>query len=506
MVAFLVIFLSFVIISCVYLYKLNKIKPENYPPGPPSLPVWGGYWFFLLANYNFTHKAIEIFSKRYKSDITGLYAGSFPVVNVTGYNLVKEALTREEFIGRPDIYATRYRSLGDLLGIIFTDGYHWKEQRRFSLRQLRDFGFGRRFAPTEELFESEIKALIEYINTNPSPEDHDIHCKKGRVLIPELFYGILSNAILHMLVGKKFEDKEMRELGRSTLRFVRNIDTTGRALSITPWVRHLAPQYFGSKPLIEENERVRDFFMKLVEERKKTMSDDYYGDFLDTFLGRMHDLQRENAELGSFTEKQLIWTLVDYFFPAPNVIGPSLNMLWAHLCKYPEVQTKVQEEIDRIVGRSRLPNLDDRKNMPYTEAVIRESLRVDPVVPVNTPRRCLQDTTLGGYYIPKNALILISIWGANYDPRIWKDPNEFRPERFLDEDGNLLKKDHVLSFGAGKRLCAGETFARNCMFLMLAGLLQNFTFRPVGEAPDLDDKKWGFICDIPAFWVDAVSR
>lgn len=506
MATFIIILLAFVTFLCIYLHKLCTKKPKNFPPGPPSLPIWGGYWFLLLANYNFTHKAVDVLAKRYKSNIVGLLAGDFPVILVTGYNLVKEALIRDEFIGRPDIYATRYRSLGDLLGIVFTDGNHWKEQRRFSLRQLRDYGFGRRFASTEELFEGEVKALIEYLNANPNPIDNDIHCKKGRVLIPDLFYGPLSNAILHMLVGKRFEDKEMRELARSTLRFVRNVDTTGRALSITPWIRHFAPEYFGSKPLHVENARMRDFFLEVVEERQKNFSDDHHGDFLDTFLSRMQQLQREGVDLGSFTEKQLIWTLADYFFPSPNVIGPSLNMLWAHLCKYPEVQVKIQEEIDRVVGRSRLPNLDDRKNMPYTEAVLRESLRMDPVVPINTPRRCLEDTTLGGYSIPKDTLVLISLWSANYDSQIWEDPEQFRPERFLDNNGNLLKKDYILSFGAGKRLCAGETFARNNMFLMLSGLLQNFNFKPVGEVPNLENKKWGFICDIPAFWVDAISR
>ncbi|KAK5638646.1 hypothetical protein RI129_012941 [Pyrocoelia pectoralis] len=396
--------------------------------------------------------------------------------------------------------------MGELLGIVFTDGDYWKEQRRFALRHLRDFGFGRRFSLTEQLLESEVKSLIDFINSVPHPDDHDIHRKKGRVLIPDLFYGPLSNTILHMLVGKRFEDKELRTVARSTLRFLRSIDAAGRALSITPWLRHFAPEYFGAKPLIEENRRLQDFFMNLVEERKKTFSDDHHGDFIDTFLSRMQKLRDEGAPLGTFTEMQLIWVMIDFFFAGPNVTGATLNMLFAHLCNYPEIQVKVQAEIDGVVGRSRLPNLDDRNKMPYTEAVIRESLRMDPVIPVNTPRRCLKDTTLGGYEIAKDTTLLISLWSANRDERVWKDPNVFKPERFLDDEGSLLKKDNIVSFGGGKRLCAGETFARQTIFLVLSGLLQNFTFEPVDGAPDLDGKKWGFVCDLPAFWVDAVSR
>ncbi|KAF5307366.1 hypothetical protein FQR65_LT07083 [Abscondita terminalis] len=306
-----------------------------------------------------------------------------------------------------------------------------------------------------------------------------------------------------MLVGQRFDEKELRELGRSTLNFLQNIDTTGRALSITPWVRYFAPKYFGSKQIFDENIKMRDFFKKTIEQRKQTFSDDYKADFLDSYFSKMHELLREGLDLASFTEKQLLWTIVDYFFPAPNVIGPALNMLWMHLCMFPEVQVKVQEEIDRVVGRARLPTLDDRKNMSYTEAVVRESLRFDPVIPINTPRRCLEDTTLGGYF---NTILLISVWNANYDPKVWIDPNVFKPERFLDDEGNLLKKDNILTFGGGKRLCAGETFARNMMFLMLSGLLQNFTFKPVHGVPNRKNKRWGIVVDIAPFWVDAICR
>ncbi|KAF5307365.1 hypothetical protein FQR65_LT07082 [Abscondita terminalis] len=505
MIGFSIILLILVALIVIYLYKLAKRKPENFPPGPPRLPIWGSYWFLLLADYNFTHKAAEYLRKQYNSNVIGIYEGNYPVVIVTTHALAKEALSRDEFIGRPDVYTTRNRTLGELLGIVFTDGPIWKDNRRFALRQLRDYGFGRRFNSTERLYESEIKALIEFLQSDPSADDlvsasEDMCSKRGRVLMPDFFYALLSNTVLHMSVGQRFEQKELRELARSTSTFFRNIDPTGRAISITPWVRYFAPKYFGSTQIFEENIKMRDFFKKIVEQRKLTFSDDHKSDFLDTYLSKMLQLQKEGLDFTNFTEKQLIWTIADYFLPSPNVIGPSLSMLWMHLCMFPEIHVRVQEEVDRVVGRSRLPTLDDRKNMPYTEAVIRESLRFDPVFTINTARRCTEDTTLGGYFIPKNTLLLISIWNANHDPKVWTDPDVFKPERFLDDEDNLLKKDNILSFGGGKRLCVGETFSRNIMFLLLSGLLQNFTFTPAHGMPSRENKHWGFIVTVPPFW------
>lgn len=87
--------------------------------------------------------------------------------------------------------------------------------------------------------------------------------------------------------------------------------------------------------------------------------------------------------------------------------------------------------------------------MPYTEASIRESTRIYPITPLGIPRTCVVDTTLGGYFIPKGTLMLPCFWSAHRDLNIWKDPEEFQPERFLDEKRQLLKKDFTIAFGAG---------------------------------------------------------
>lgn len=146
----------------------------------------------------------------------------------------------------------------------------------------------------------------------------------------------------------------------------------------------------------------------------------------------------------------------------------------------------------------------------YTEATIKEGLRRDALNPLGIFRECIQDTYLGGYFIPKGTLVLPGNHAVNMDPELWINPDEFQPERFIDSDGKLLKKDYALLFGAGSRVCVGETFSRQNLFLVFAGLLQNYTFSiPEGsDLPDLDYQNYinGINVAPKEFWINVTLR
>lgn len=147
-------------------------------------------------------------------------------------------------------------------------------------------------------------------------------------------------------------------------------------------------------------------------------------------------------------------------------------------------------------------------SLPFTEATLREILRFETLVPSSVPHRATKDTTLSGYLIPKDTIVLPGLFALHNDEEVWGDPKVFRPERFLNDDGTLdLKKDQSLPFGAGRRLCAGETFARNTMFLCIAALLQNFNIKPAnGKLPDLKAVDCGFARLPRDFWIKFESR
>lgn len=208
---------------------------------------------------------------------------------------------------------------------------------------------------------------------------------------------------------------------------------------------------------------------------------------------------------------ELTGVVVDLFLPSMVAISTGLSLTFKRLLLQPEHLHRMQCDIDALCGR-RPPTLDDRQHLPYVEAVLRESLRLDTLVPSNLSHQAIETTTIGGYVVPKGALVVTILEDAHREESEFADALSFRPERLLDSQSGQLKValDQSLPFGAGKRLCAGETFARNTMFLVLATLVQNFDIRlPVGDSfvhPDQDAVASGFTKTVPDFRLEFTPR
>lgn len=151
----------------------------------------------------------------------------------------------------------------------------------------------------------------------------------------------------------------------------------------------------------------------------------------------------------------------------------------AELVRNPRVQKKAQEELDRVVGSERIMSEADIPHLPYLQRIAKEALRLHPTTPLMLPHKASANVKIGGYDIPKGSIVHVNAWLIARDPAVWKDPEEFRPERFFEEDIDMKGTDYrLLPFGAGRRVCPGAQLGINLVTSMLGHLLHHFTWSP----------------------------
>uniref|UniRef100_UPI00358E8965 steroid 17-alpha-hydroxylase/17,20 lyase n=1 Tax=Myxine glutinosa TaxID=7769 RepID=UPI00358E8965 len=182
---------------------------------------------------------------------------------------------------------------------------------------------------------------------------------------------------------------------------------------------------------------------------------------------------------------RLLMTTADIFGAGVETTATTLSWLFAFLLHHPEVQQRIQVELDEKVGSERDPRWEDHSRLPQLESAICEVLRIRPVAPLLVPHVAMRDTIVGGCSIPCGTQVIVNMWAVHHDERQWENPEVFDPGRFLDVDGELLvkKPQSYFPFGAGPRICLGEVLARQELFIFSAWLLHRFHLIPVPDRP-----------------------
>uniref|UniRef100_A0A3B4GJT2 Cytochrome P450 2J2-like n=1 Tax=Pundamilia nyererei TaxID=303518 RepID=A0A3B4GJT2_9CICH len=444
-------FSSILLFLCVFLLLADFLKnrvPRNFPPGPWALPFIGDLHRikpdrFHLQFAEFAEKYGKIFSLR-------LFGGRLVVLN----------------------------------GLLMSNGYQWKQQRRFTLHTLKNFGLGKK---TLELsIQQECQYLTEAF------ADH-----QGKPFNAQsLLNNAVSNIICCLVFGDRFEytDEQYQSILSDFIEMERLQGTIGTQMYNTmPWLVKWLPG--PHQKILTLTKRVTDFIKTKIREHIENFNPASPRDYIDAFLIEMGEVSGVDSV---FDHSSLSACTMDLFIAGSETTTTTLNWGLLYMICYSDIQERVQAEIDAVIGSSRQPSMADRENMPYTDAVIHEIQRVGNIIPLNLAHSAIKDTTIDKYTIPKGTIILASLDSVLHDESMWETPHSFNPEHFLDQDGKFRKREAFLPFSAGKRVCIGEQLARMELFLFFTSLLQRFSFSaPAGEQPSLEFQLGAIRCPKP---------
>ncbi|EFX83962.1 hypothetical protein DAPPUDRAFT_47355 [Daphnia pulex] len=461
----------------VFLIIKASQRPRNFPPGPKGIPFFG--YLPFLSNGEPVYRTMKKLAKTY-GPVAGFYVGpNQPFISVVGPQAVKEALHNDDLNGRPSNSVIIARTFGEKLGVVFTDGEFWREQRRFTMRQLREMGFGK--TSVEYQMTDEIRDLIDEIKKQGRSNDDFIVDFKG------IFVVSVVNILWAIVGGERFQrdDARFKRLLEDIDLFFRVGNPVRANFPVPVFLLRLFPglrSYFGVQT--DMFEPLQKFIKETVEQHEKSRSldADVPRDFIDAYLDEVKQQSAKNPST-TFTYKQLVATVQDLITGGSETTANSIGFTLLYLINYPQVQHKMQEELDQVCGTA-LPSLALRASLPYTDAVLMEVQRMNTIAPLTAPHRATKDTKLLGYNIPKGSILSINIDSVLNDADTWKDPHCFRPERHLNVDmTKIVKNENHIPFGVGKRMCLGEPLTRNSYFLFTSALVKTFDFSAIPGQP-----------------------
>ncbi|KAL5544649.1 hypothetical protein UlMin_008433 [Ulmus minor] len=470
-------------------WALSKSRVKGHGgtaiPGPSGLPLLG---LVLAFTSSLTHRVLAKLAQTHKAKPLMAFSVGFTRFVISSHpETAKELLNSSAFADRP-VKESAYELLFHRAMGFAPFGEYWRNLRRISSTHLFS---PRRIACFGDFREKIAMEMVENLRVLKE------NCEEVEVR-KVLHFGSLNNVMMSVF-GKSYDFGIEGSSGvEEEAALLEELVKEGYdLLGIFNWSDHFPVMGFLDLQGVRKRckklvEKVTVFVEKIIQEhRMKRVANggklglDESGDFVDVLL----DLEKENK----LSDSDMIAVLWEMIFRGTDTVAILLEWILARMVLHPEIQAKAQSEIDSIVDSNRPVSDSDLPNLPYLHAIVKETLRMHPPGPLlSWARLAVHDTQIGRNFIPAGTTAMVNMWAITRDSEFWPDqPNEFKPERFLNKDEKeiaIMGSDLRLApFGSGRRVCPGKAMGLATVELWLAQLLKSFKWVPANSGVDLSE-------------------
>jgi cytochrome P450 len=464
------LFATFMVLFCCCLLFLRWLSRRKLPPGPPSLPIVGCIPFTKVKGQQLFYGDTDMHEY---GDLVRFDIGTTAFYVINDFKLTKELFSSDVLSNRKEEYWHKNikGTGGRAYGIANTSGQLWQEQRRFALKILKDFGFGKQGLDgvIQEEGDLLIRTMFEESMSSPS----------RTVKIGTNFNVPVINILWQIVASKRFDPKA--EETKEMMHFINNQFT--RRVSIATFFPQLKPYL----PFTENDLqlfKLKEIMGSYIEEHEDYLDTANPRDFIDIYLTEM----KRSPDSPNFCKEQLVNIIYDFFMAGTETTSTTLAWAVLFMILHPEVQEKCRAEVDSFLG-ARLPSQDNRNGMIYVQATILEVQRLSTTAPGSLIHSNSENINVGNYVIPKGAKVVANLRKFLLDPEVFKDPEVFNPDRFISNNGTIRKYEQMVPFGIGKRVCMGDSLAKNNLYIFFSMMLQQMVLGidPDSPRPDPTD-------------------
>ncbi|KAJ9563006.1 hypothetical protein OSB04_008166 [Centaurea solstitialis] len=488
------VFWVIIVAFLFYIVKGKMAKREEKREPPQAKGAWPivGH-LHLLGGSQLPHMVLGDMADKYGPIFT-MKLGIHHVLVASNSEIAKECFTTNDkiFATRSKAEAVKLMAYNYALFAFAPYGDYWRQVRKIMMLEVLS---QRRVEMLGHIRVSELRASIKDIFDAWVQKEESEH--SGKVIKVEMnkwFGNLMLNIMVRIISGKRFSPND--EEGIQFQKVVRKFFDIMGAYVVSDFIPYLRCLDVGGciKAMKKTSEDFDNIFDRLLKEHKSERECVKQHESSQDFMHRLISIFEGVSERDfyGFEHDTVIKATCQQLLVA-GLDTTSLTLTWALslLLNNPKALQIVQDEIDEHVGKDRLVEESDLKNLVYLDAIIKETLRLYPAAPLSVPHESMEDCIVGGYNIPKGTRLMVNLWKIHRDPNIWPNPLEFQPQRFLTSHKDIdVKGKHfeLLPFGSGRRICPGALLALQSVGLTLASLIQQFVLqKPSNEPIDMSE-------------------